>query len=82
MIVLPVHNEVLEYLAKRKLVKKFEKQIRMLESNIFHPSLETELLEPKHLRFWSFRVNKKYRAIFIFREKNVIEIIDVNNHYR
>ena len=82
MIVLPVHSEIIEYVAKRGLVKKFEKQVTLFQINPFYPSLETELLEPKHLRFWSFRVDKKYRAVFIFREKNVVEIIDVNNHYR
>ena len=30
----------------------------------------------------SFRIDRKYRAIFIFRDKNTIEIIDVNNHYQ
>ncbi len=24
----------------------------------------------------------QYRAIFVFREKDTIEIIDVNNHYK
>lgn len=82
MTVLPVHSEIVEYLVKRGLIKKFEKQVKLFQINPFYPSLETELLEPKHLRFWSFRVDKKYRAVFIFREKNVVEIINVNNHYK
>lgn len=82
MIILPIHQDIIDYLAKRGLIKKFEKQTKLFQVNPFYPSLETELLEPKHLRFWSFRVDKKYRAIFIFREKNLVEIIDVNNHYR
>jgi len=82
MIILPVHTEIIEYLVKRGLVKKFEKQINLFQTNPFYPSLETELLEPKHLRFWSFRVDKKYRAVFIFKGKNEVEIIDVNNHYK
>lgn len=82
MKILPVHKEILEYLSARHLEKKFEKQIAFLESNPFHPSLETELLEPKHVRIWSFRVDRKYRAIFIFRERDAIEILDVNNHYQ
>jgi len=81
MKILPLHAEILVYLEKRNLKKKFEKQKRIFERNPFHPSLETELLEPKHMRFWSFRVDRKYRAIFIFRNGNSIEIIDVNNHY-
>jgi len=65
MIVLPIHSEIIEYVVKRGLVKKFEQQVNLFQLNPFYPSLETELLEPKHLRFWSFRVDKKYRAIFI-----------------
>lgn len=82
MKVLPLHLEIVEYLTQRKLDKKFEKQKRLFEHDPFHPSLETELLEPKKLKVWSFRIDRKYRAIFIFREKDTIEIIDVNNHYQ
>ncbi len=82
MKVLPVHSEILAYCKRRDLEKKFTKQIRLLEQDIRHPSLGVELLEPKMLRFFSFRIDKKYRAIFIFREEGSIEIVDVNNHYR
>lgn len=82
MEVLPVHHEVIEYLQSRNLLRKFYKQLELLKRNFLHPSLEVELLEPKHLRFWSFRIDKKYRAIFIFRDAQTIEIIDANNHYR
>ena len=82
MKIIALHSEIEEYLKKRKLEKKFEKQKRFFEENPFHPSLETELLEPKRMRVWSFRVNRKYRAIFVFRERNTIEIIDVNDHYQ
>lgn len=82
MKIFPVDSEVTKYLKRRGLEKKFEKQKRLFEENPFHPSLETELLEPQSARFLSFRVDRKYRAIFIFREKDTIEIIDVNNHYQ
>ncbi|MEK7673687.1 MAG: hypothetical protein AAB371_00620 [Patescibacteria group bacterium] len=82
MKILPIHKEIAEYLKRRNLIKKFEKQIKLFEENIFHPSLDTELLEPKFLKFWSFRVDKRYRTVFIFRDKNTVEIIDVNNHYK
>ena len=82
MNILLLHPELLEYLAKRGLAKKFKKQKSLFENNPFHPSLETELLEPRKIRIWSFRVDKKYRAIFIFRTKDTIEILDINNHYR
>ena len=34
------------------------------------------------MRIWSFRIDRQYRAIFIFIKKDVVEVIDVNNHYR
>ncbi len=82
MKIFPIHPEIEKYLKKKGLFGKFEKQKKLFESNIFHPSLNTEVLEPKHLRFWSFRIDKNYRVIFIFRNKETIEIIDANNHYK
>ncbi len=71
MRILPLHPEIKEYLKNRNLEKKFEKQKRLFEKNPFHySSLKTELLEPKKIRIW------------IFREKSVVEIIDVNDHYQ
>ena len=82
MKILPVHPEILDYLRKRELEKKFLKQLALLQNNLNHPSLNLEILEPKHLRFYSLRVDRKYRAIFIFRDYDTIEIIEVNNHYQ
>lgn len=82
MRILPIYREIKDYLKRRKLERKFEKQKSLFENNPFHPGLETELLEPKKMRIWSFRIDRKYRAIFIFREKDAVEIIEVNNHYQ
>ena len=82
MKILPLHSDIVRYLKRHNLQKKFEKQIRFLKNDIHHPSLAVELLEPKHLRIFSFRVDRQYRAIFIFHDRNAIEVIDVNNHYR
>lgn len=79
---LPLHPEFEKYLKKHGLEAKFTKQKKLLEANIFHPSLNIELLEPKQLRIFSFRIDKKYRAIFIYFGLDVIEIIDINNHYQ
>ena len=77
MKILVLHPEIREYLKKRNLERKFEKQKKLFEQNPFYPSLETELLEPRKMRIWSFRIDRKYRAIFIFCEKDEIEIIDL-----
>lgn len=82
MRILTLHPELVGYLAERHLKKKFEKQKSFFERDPFHPSLGTELLEPKTMGIWSFRLDQKYRALFIFRGKDSIEIIDINNHYR
>lgn len=82
MKILPVNREVFEYCQKRGLTKKLAKQIKLLGQNIRHPSLNVELLEPKHLKIYSFWVDKKYRVIFIFRESLLIEIIKITDHYK
>ena len=82
MKILSLHRELELYLKKMKLKDKFIEQKRLFEQNPLHSSLNTELMEPRHLRIWSFRINRKYRAIFIFHERNIVEIIDINNHYK
>ena len=82
MKIIPLRDDLVKFLRKRGLVEKFSKQAKLFEENIFHPSLETEILNPKHLKIWSFRIDKKYRVIFIFFSKDLVEIIDINNHYQ
>lgn len=82
MVILPLDQELVEYLKKRRLYDKFEKQKNLFEKNPFHPSLNTEILKPKHLRFYSFRIDRKYRAIFVYRSEDIVEIVDINNHYQ
>lgn len=71
-----------KYLTRRNLEAKFAKQLSLFLINPRHPSLNTELLEPKTLKIYSFRIDKKYRVIFIFTKPDEIEIIDINLHYR
>lgn len=81
--VLPLSSYLTSYLAKNGLAKKFEKQIKLLQENPRHPSLKVERLEPKARGIYSFRVDKQYRALFVFLpEEGGIKIIDVNNHYK
>jgi len=82
MNILPLSNRLSKYLQTHNLAKRFEKQKLIFETNPFHPSLRTEILEPKHLKLYSFRVNQQYRAIFIYNDDGDIEIIDINNHYK
>ena len=81
MNIKPLKNEVKQFLKKHQLTKKFQKSKVLFEQDIHHPSLNVETLEPKHLKIYSFRLDKKYRAIFII-VKGEAEIITVNNHYQ
>lgn len=82
MKVLPLKPRLEAFLKRRNLLAQYEKQKLLFELNPRHPGLNMELLEPKHLRLWSFRVDRKYRAIFIFKDRDTVEVIDINNHYR
>lgn len=82
MEVKPIRHDLKKYLKKHGLVKKFQKQIEFFTENPHHPSLKTESLHPKKLKIYSFRIDKKYRAIFIFADPDEIEIVDINDHYK
>jgi Txe/YoeB family toxin of Txe-Axe toxin-antitoxin module len=72
------HNS---YLKKHNLIKKFEKVKNLFEQDYRHPSLNVEILEPKSLKIYSFRIDLKYRAVFIIID-NEVEIISITNHYK
>jgi len=77
----PLRGNLKDYLSQRNLSKKFAKQLALFIFDPRYPSLNTERLEPKEKKVYSFRIDKKYRAIFIFTKSDEIEIIDVNSHY-
>jgi len=81
MKIKPLNDKLSEYLKFHNLQKSFDKQVLVFETNPHHPSLKLEVLEPKHLRIYSFRLNRKYRVIFIITN-NEAEIITITNHYR
>lgn len=76
-----LNNDLTDYIIKHKLENKYYKAKDLFENNINHPSLNVELLEPKKLKIYSFRIDKKYRAIFIVINGEV-EIISITNHYK
>ena len=82
MSVKKLRPDLFIYLNRHNLKKKFDRQLEMFKQNPSHPSLNTELLEPKHLKIYSFRIDRKYRVIFIFTSSKEIEIIDINDHYQ
>lgn len=46
--------------------RKAERKEKVFRENPFHPSLQTEKLEPKNREVWSFRIDDNYRVIFRF----------------
>jgi len=82
MRVLPLAKTAKQKLAKYGLEKKFAKQLETLKKDPRHPSLHTELLEPKKYGIYSFRLDNKFRALFVYH-KNIpaIEILAITKHY-
>jgi Txe/YoeB family toxin of Txe-Axe toxin-antitoxin module len=82
MKILPIHPDLVFYLKEHQLIRKFEKQKKLFEQNPLHSGLNTEVLKPKKFKIYSFRIDRKYRAIFVYQSENFIEIVDINNHYQ
>jgi len=82
MRIKPLRDDLYNVLEKHGLERKFVKQKLLFEQNYRYPSLHTEKIEPKHLNIYSFRIDRKWRAVFIVTEKNEAEIVDINPHYK
>lgn len=81
MQILDLRADLTKKLAKFSLIKKYLKAKAFFENNPGHPSLNTELLEPKSLRIYSFRIDRKYRAHFIVIG-GIAEVVDITLHYQ
>ena len=81
MKIRPLRPDIIEYLQDRALVKKWGKTQRLFEKDIRYPSLKTELLEPRWRGIYSFRIDKKYRALFFITDGQA-EIFSITNHYK
>jgi hypothetical protein len=76
-----VTPKVFRYLKERNLDDKWTKAVSLFESNIKHPSLNTELMAPKEEMIYSFRVDRKYRALFMIKNSTAF-VFRITNHYR
>jgi len=81
MKIRPVEPHILRRIKKWRLEKKWNKATFLFASNPKHPSLNLELLEPKHRGIYSFGLDKKYRVLF-FIDGGEIEIFQITKHYR
>lgn len=60
--------------------EKAQKQERLFQNNPHHPSLRTEKLSPKWKEVWSFRIDKNYRIVFRFLDKNKVLFLNAGTH--
>ena len=82
MKILPLRKDLQHYIFKLSLQKKWEKAKENFETDIRHPSLNTELLEPRWRGIYSFRLDKKYRALFFITKNGAAEVFQITNHYK
>lgn len=60
--------------------KKAEKQERLFRQNPFHPSLNSEKIEPKGKQRWTLRIDKNYRIAFRFLNGSTVLFLTVGTH--
>lgn len=77
----PLRKDLKEFIAARNLIKQWSKARYFFENNMRHPSLNTELLEPKWRGIYSFRIDLKYRALFFISDDKA-EVFRITKHYR
>ena len=82
MEIKPLKPRLEKFLAEHQLNKKWKKAKNLFESDVRHPSLNVELLEPKWRGIFSFRLDKKYRALFFIDRNNQAEILQITKHYK
>ena len=81
MKIKPLTTKQLKYIAKHNINDKYAKAVELFEKDYRHPSLRIELLKPKKLKIYSFRIDIHFRAIFIIVDGEA-EIIAITNHYQ
>lgn len=64
----------------KSIQKKTKKQFQLFLQNLFHPSLNTEKLQPKNKNIWSFRIDRNFRVIFTFLDQETILLLDIGPH--
>lgn len=80
MDIKPLRRDLKKFLERHNLSKKWRKTKQLFEENIRHPSLNVELLEPRWRGIYSFRLDKKYRALFFIADGKA-EVFQITKHY-
>lgn len=82
MKIKPLRKDLTEIIEKYNLKNKWDKVKLLFELNLRHPSLNVELLEPKWRGIYSFRLDRKYRALFFIDRQGQAEVFQITKHYR
>ena len=64
----------------KKIQVKAALKTQLFKTNLFHPSLKTEKLNPKSYDVWSFRVDLHYRIVFKFTARDLVEFRFIGHH--
>ncbi len=82
-IIIKEMPEIFDYISSRKLDKQYKKAKNFL-SEWFLNIVEFKLRQPKKLEVYQFRINKKYRAFWVFRETEtygkIFLVIEISDH--
>ena len=81
MQIKPLRKDIEEYIDSHYLSRKWNKARLIFETDIRHPSLHTELMEPRWRGIYSFRLDKQYRALF-FIIGSQVEVFRITKHYK
>ncbi len=65
---------------EKQIQKRADKQIVIFKNNPFYPSLHTEKLTPKWKEVWNFRIDKNYRIVFRFLDKDKVLFLNAGPH--
>ena len=76
-----IRSDIVEYIEEHGLTLKWKKAAGLFEKDIRYPSLKTELMEPRWRGIYSFRLDRKYRALF-FIDQGEVEVFKITNHYK
>ena len=78
----PLRLDLLRYIEKHNLFRKWIKVSMLFAENHRHPSLHFELLKPKWRGIYSFRIDKKFRTLCFIDKNGLIEVFQITNHYK
>jgi len=63
--------------APKPIQRKLANLLEILQNDPFHPKLHTKPLVGKLKGFYSFRVTRDWRVIFVFLNPETISLIDI-----